>query len=200
MNKEQLLLRATHTHFEQVELEQEHVIRVVKSGKFEQFDANTYVKLADDTFHNGTIEVKVRSRFLPDAPEFARGFIGIAFRIAETDGSFESFYVRPSNGETNDVIRKNRVFQYFAYPDYPFSYFRDSGINDFEGPATIKMDEWITLKAVIEDAKGTFYINDERVLVVEELKLGADTRGSVGIFVDTGTEGFFKELKVEKND
>lgn len=47
---------------------------------------------------------------------------------------------------------------------------------------------------------GTFYINDERVLVVEELKLGADTRGSVGIFVDTGTEGFFKELKVEKND
>ena len=36
------------------------------------------------------------SRLLKDAPDFARGFIGIAYCINEDDTKFESFYVRPT--------------------------------------------------------------------------------------------------------
>ena len=34
-----------------------------------EFDENTYAKLKDFSFHNGTIEVKMLSRLLPDAPD-----------------------------------------------------------------------------------------------------------------------------------
>ncbi|AEB07044.1 hypothetical protein Corgl_0934 [Coriobacterium glomerans PW2] len=177
-------------------LNNEIVTRVVKSTNIHEFDENTYAKKMNLTFHNGIIEVKMLSRLLPDAPSFARGFIGIAFRINEDDSEFESFYVRPTNGRVTENVRKNRAIQYFSYPKYKFDYFRKNGISDYEGTADIGLDEWITLKAVINCSNGTFYLNDNETpaLVVKNMKHG-DSKGSLGLFVDIGTEGFFKELK-----
>ncbi len=91
------------------DINSEQVLRVVKSEKIYEFDENTYAKLKESSFHNGIIEVKMLSRLLPDAPEFARGFIGIAYRINEQDSEFESFYVRPTNGRTcEDPVRHHR--------------------------------------------------------------------------------------------
>lgn len=202
MNNEITPIEAIHTDVEQTTLNGEPVLRVVKKDKLMEFDENTYAKLVDSSFHNGTIEVKMLSRLLPDAPDFARGFIGIAFRINDDDTKFESFYVRPTNGRIEDPVRKNRGVQYFSYPTYTFDYFRNLGITDFEGPADIGLDEWISLKAVIDGAKGEFYLNDSEkpVLVVENMKHGADATGAVGFFVDIGTEAFFKDLKVNAID
>lgn len=202
MNPETTLIKTVHTNAEWVNLADETVLKVVKKDKLMEFDENTYVKLVDSSFHNGEIEVKMLSHLLPDAPDFARGFIGIAFRINEEDTAFESFYVRPTNGRVTDSIRKSRAVQYFSYPDYTFEYFRNLEITDFEGPADIGLDEWITLKAVINGATAKFYLNDltEPVLIVEQMKLGADARGAVGLFVDIGTEGFFKDLKITAVD
>lgn len=199
---ENLQFKPIHVMLNEMKLNGENVIQVIKKEKIGQADENTYIKLSDLNFHNGTVEVKVLSRLLPDAPEYSRGFIGLAFRINENNSRFESFYIRPTNGMINDPIRKNRAFQYFSYPKYTFSYFRDQGITDFEGPALIALNEWITLKIDIKDSKGIFYINDlkKTVLVVDDLKLGADARGSVGIFVDDGTEGYFKDLKIKASD
>ncbi|EOI01681.1 hypothetical protein UAY_01089 [Enterococcus moraviensis ATCC BAA-383] len=193
---------SVHTTSKLVDFEGEQVLQVIKSEKIMEFDENTYCKVVDSSFHNGIIEVKVLSRLLPDAPDFARGFIGIAFRISEDDSSFESFYIRPTNGRVNDPIRKNRGTQYFSYPDYTFEYFRDRGITAFESSADIGLDEWITLKAVIEDQTATFYVNggDIPTLVVDNLILGAKTSGSIGLFVDIGTQGFFKDLKITSYD
>lgn len=202
MGIEELNFEAVHTNVDYTTFDHSPVIRVSKKDKLMEFDENTYAKLPDVSFHNGTIEVKMLSRLLPDAPDFARGFIGIAFRISEDDTSFESFYVRPTNGRVEDPVRKNRGIQYFSYPKYTFEFFRNLGISDFEGPADIGLDEWITLKAVINGAKGRFYVNDmeQPVLVVENLKLGSDMRGSVGLFVDIGTEAYFKDLRIEMSD
>ncbi len=54
------------------------------------------------------------------------------------------------------------------------------------------------MKAVIKDEMASFYINDseEPVLVVKDLKHGKGIVGHVGLFVDIGTEGFFKDLVV----
>lgn len=202
MHSEITPIEAIHTSVEYTTLNDEPVLRVVKKDKLMEFDENTYAKVVGSTFHNGTIEVKMLSRLLPDAPDFARGFIGIAFRINQDDTAFESFYVRPTNGRIDDPIRKNRSVQYFSYPKYTFDYFRTLGITDFEGPADIGLDEWISLKAVIKEAKAAFYVNDseEPVLVVDKMKHGAEAKGAIGFFVDIGTEAFFKDLKITAID
>lgn len=191
-----------NTDIEEVIIDEQSVIRVVKNKKLMNFDENTYAKLIYSSFQNGIIEVQLYSKLLPDAPDFARGFIGIAFRIDENDSEFESFYLRPTNGRTTDKVRKNRAVQYFSYPDYTFEYFRQNNITDFEGPASISLNEWISLKAVINNDKAKFYLNGsvEPVLVVNGLKHGKNARGSVGLFVDVGTEGFFKNLKIHTFD
>ena len=183
-------------------LKKDIVLRVVKSNKIMEFDENTYAQVTNFSFHNGIIEVKMLSRLLSNAPNFARGFIGIAFRINDGDSKFESFYIRPTNGHSEDPIRKNRAVQYFSYPNYTFEYFRNLNIADYEGPADIQLNEWITLKAIIQESRGEFYLNNNETpsLVVENMKLGEAASGSIGLFVDIGTEAFFKDLKIIKFD
>ena len=177
----------------------ENVIRAVKSEKIMQFDENTIVRLKDCDFHNGVIKVKMLSRLLPDAPDFARGFIGIVYRVNENNSEFESFYIRPTNGMTDDPVRKAHGCQYFSYPGYTFAYFREFGITKYEAPIRNKLDEWVELKAVVQDETASFYLNgeEEPVLIVTDMKHGKDARGSVGFFCEIGTEAFFKDLEIE---
>ena len=191
-----------HTTLQQEVLNGETVIRVTKKDKIMQFDENTLVKVKDLDFHNGTIRVKMLSRLLPDAPDFARGFIGIVFRVNEADSEFESFYIRPTNAMTDDPVRKAHGCQYFSYPGYTFAYFRKFGITEFEAPIHNGLDEWVQLTAVIRDAEARFYLNDEKdpVLTVRNMKHGQDARGSVGFFSEIGTEAFFKDLEIECAD
>lgn len=61
----------------------------------------------DETvFHDGIIDVDVRGSLLPTADITNRGFIGITFRTKEDGSEFECFYIRPTNGNTEDVERK----------------------------------------------------------------------------------------------
>lgn len=192
-----------HTAVEQKMEEGRPVLRVVKQDKIHCYDENTYAKVKDLSFHNGVIEVKMKSRLLPDAPDFARGFIGIVFRAGESDAEFESFYVRPTNGRgCQDPVRRAHGCQYFSYPGYTFAYFREFGITAYEAPVDVALDEWFTLKAVIQDAAASFYLNGSEtpVLVVEKMKHGAGAHGAVGIFVDIGTEALIADLSVISTD
>ena len=191
-----------HTAMSDVLLDGEQTIRVVKADKIMQFDENTLVRLKDCDFHNGTIKVKMLSRLLPDAPDFARGFIGIIYRVNDNNSEFESFYIRPTNGMTDDPVRKSHGCQYFSYPGYTFSYFREFNITKYEAPIHNGLDEWVQLKAVIRDETAEFYLNDEPepVLTVKDMKHGKDARGSVGFFSEIGTEAFFKDLEIEFED
>ena len=187
---------AVNVSAENFTLNGEKVLRVVKTEKLMEFDTDSIAKLKNSDFHNGTIEVKMLSRLLPDAPEFARGFIGIAFRIASDNSAFESFYIRPTNSNTSDIVRRAHGCQYFSFPKYTFAYFRENNISDYENPISNGLNEWINLKAVINDAHADFYLNDVLTLTVEDLKRGENSRGAVGFFVDIGTEAFYKDLKI----
>ena len=74
------------------EIEGKETLRVTKDPKVTAVDEATFAKLIDSDFKNGILEVKVLSRLLEDAPDFARGFIGIAFRIDESNAKFECIY------------------------------------------------------------------------------------------------------------
>ena len=185
------------------ELDGEQLIRVVKPEENTEPDVATYARLAGSDFHNGTIEVDVRARLMHWADVDCRGFIGIVFRATENHDRFEGFYVRPRNGRScTEPQRRIHTMQYFSYPGYTFAYFRERGIGDFEAKADIEMDEWIHLKAEVASAGAKFYVDDmdTPALVVDEMFGGSDLRGGVGLYVDNGTEGNFKNLLVTCTD
>jgi hypothetical protein len=175
------------------------VVRVVKSPAVTKDDEATFTRIKGVQFHNGTIEVKVLSKLLPNAPEHARGFIGVAFRINDDNSKFEAIYIRPTNGRAEAQLRRNRSVQYFSFPDFKFDRLRKEAPGEYESYADMGLNEWITLRIEVAGQKAKMFLNDSRqpVLVVNDLKHGAGAPGGIGLFVDVGTEGFFSDLKVQ---
>ncbi len=176
------------------------VLKVIKDSTVAEVDEPTFVKLKGIDFKNGIIEVKVSSRLLSNAPELARGFIGIAFRINDSNTRFECIYIRPTNGRSNNQLRRNRSIQYFSFPDYKFDRLRKEAAGEYESYADMGLNEWIKLKIVVIDNQAKLFINDHKQpsLIVNDLKHGSISSGAIGLWVDIGTEGFFSDLKIQK--
>lgn len=198
INKENYL--PSKVHLEVSEINNEHILRLTKHDSVKMVDEPTFAIVKDMQFQNGIIEVKVLSRLLPTASEFARGFIGVAFRINEDRSKFECLYIRPSNGRAAQQVRRNHSTQYFSYPDYKFDRLRKESPEVYESYADMALEEWIDLKIVVQDAKAYLYVNHDPhpALVVNDLKHGIGMPGSVGLWVEVGTEGFFKDLRITK--
>lgn len=176
------------------------VVRVTKDPAITAFDEPTFVRMGGPEFRNGTIEVEVLSRLMPDAPSLARGFIGIAFRISADNSRFESLYIRPTNGRAEDQLRRNRATQYFSYPDFKFDRLRQEAPGRYESYADMALDEWIAIRIEVQGPKAEMYLNGgaQPVLVVTDLKHGAEASGAIGLWVDVGTEGYFSNLRVRR--
>ncbi len=204
-------LPAQNEHFENYDLQPVQVnmsftkidgkeaVRVTRDTATQGADIPTFVRLVNtDGFNNGTIEVTLLSRLLPTADPNARGFIGLAFRINKDNSRFESIYLRPTNGRAEDQIRRNHSTQYFSYPDYKFDRLRKEAEGQYESYADMGLNEWIKMKIVVSNAQAKLYLNDKQqpVLIVNDLKLGADNKGAIGLFVDSGTDAYFRDIKV----
>lgn len=176
------------------------VVKVIKDSSVKVNDEPTFVKIKGVSFRNGTIEVKVLSRLLKNAPDFARGFIGVAFRINDSITKFECIYLRPVNARVEDQVRRNHSIQYYSYPDYKFDRFRKEAPEKYESYADMEMNKWITMRIEVKDAQAKLFINNNQQpsLIVNDLKHGANASGSIGFWVETGTEGYFKDLKITK--
>ena len=63
---------------------------------------------------DGAVEVDVCARLLPNAPDYARGFIGLAYRVQDDLSAYESLYLRPTNGRLHAPRppRDTRAVQY----------------------------------------------------------------------------------------
>ncbi|MCW3119109.1 MAG: hypothetical protein JWM28_3191 [Chitinophagaceae bacterium] len=199
---EKSILRPVHVSMSLIKMEGKKAVRVTKDSSIKEFDEPTFVKLENIDFKNGVIEVTVLSKLLPAAPDFARGFIGVAFRINEDNSRFESIYIRPTNGRANEQLRRNRSVQYFSYPDYRFERLRKDAAGEYESYADMGLNEWIKIKIVVKDAQAKLFLNNNQhpSLVVNDLKHGSNNKGAIGLFVDIGTEGFFSDLKITKEN
>jgi len=175
-------------------------VKVIKDSSVKEADEPTFVRIKGTDFKNGTIEVKVLSRLLKYAPDYARGFIGIAFRVNDSNTRYECIYVRPVNARVDDQVRRNHSIQYYSYPDYKFDRLRKESPERYEAYSDMEMNKWITLRIEVKDAKANLFINENQQpsLVVNDLKLGANASGAVALWVETGTEGFFADLKITK--
>jgi hypothetical protein len=175
-------------------------VKVIMDSSIHKADEPTFARLKNINFSNGIIEVKVLSRLLKSAPEFARGFIGLAFHINDSNTRFESIYLRPTNARAADQVRRNHSIQYYAYPDYKFDRLRKEAPERYESYADMELNHWITMRIEVKDGVAKLFLNDNKQpsLIVNDLKLGANSGGSIGLWVDTGTEGYFSDLKIMK--
>jgi len=176
------------------------VVKIIRDSNLKTADEPSFVKIKDVDFKDGTIEVKVLSRLLKTAPATARGFIGVAFRIDSLNSKFESIYLRPTNGRAEDQLRRNHSIQYFSYPDYKFDRLRKEAEGIYESYADMGLNEWITMRIEVKGKQAKLFLNNNKQpsLIVNDLKLGDNVSGAIGLWVDNGTEGYFTDLKIRK--
>lgn len=155
--------------------------------------------LDDATLTNGTIEAVVSGDLLEGAGPGARGFVGIAFRIADDVSSYEAVYLRPTNGRADDQIRRNHSVQYVSFPDYPWHRLREESPGQYETYADMAPGDWIHCRLEIAGQSLRLYLNHAEypAFIVNDLKLG-ERGGGVGLWVGPGTDAHFAEIKVTR--
>lgn len=193
-----------------VEFQGKDVLRIERDLQAIPFDSTRleatvdephYARLVGlDDFENGTIEVKMYSQLKVPAPYSGiAGFIGIFFRVQEDDSAFEGIYVRPKVGRSDNQRFRNHAVQYFSYPNFKFDTLRKIAPFRYEGSAPVALNEWITMRIEVNGETAEMFINDLKYssFIVDKM-LGKTKKGFVGLYVDIGTIGHFKDLKVTK--
>ncbi len=148
-------------------------------------------------FQDGTIEVEVAGKPRAGATSDARGFVGIAFRVAADPSKYECFYIRPTNGRAEDQLRRNHSAQYISMPEYEWSRLRKDTPGQYESYVGLVPGEWTKVRVEVNGAKARLYVNDapQPVLIVNDLKHG-NVRGAVALWIGLGTEAYFANLRV----
>lgn len=109
-------------------------------------------------------------------------------------------YVRPKVGRVGNQWLRNHTVQYFAYPNFKFQTLRDKyPAGSYEGSAPVTLNEWIKMRIEVNGETAEMFINDAKysTFVVDKM-LGSNKKGFVGLYVDIGTIGYFKDLKITK--
>jgi hypothetical protein len=160
--------------------------------------AETLATLNDLEFGNGTIEGEIAGVPAPDAPEGARGFVGIAFRVQPDLRTYDAFYLRPTNGRADDQVRRNHSTQYSAHPDFSFAVSRQQAPEKYESYVDLEPGVWTRYRITVEGTKARLFVHGaaEPCLIVNDLKLG-DSSGGVALWIGPGTEGYFTGLKIQ---
>src|ERR1044071_7884601 len=98
--------------------------------------------LSGTDFQDGVIEVDLAGEPRPGAGEGARGFVGIAFRVAPDQARFECIYLRPTNGRAEDQVRRNHSVQYISVPGFPWHLLRKESPEKYESYVDLIAGEW----------------------------------------------------------
>jgi hypothetical protein len=155
--------------------------------------------LAGTDFKNGAIEVELSGETLPTASGTARGFVGIAFHVANEGDKFECFYLRPTNGRADDQVRRNHSSQYISHPDFPWEKLRKEFPEKYESYVDLVPGEWTKVRIEVSGTKAKLYVHgaSQPTLIVNDLKLG-ESSGAIGLWVGPGTVAHFSNLQVSK--
>ncbi len=160
-------------------------------------DEGRLLELPQTHFKNGTIELEMSGDVKPGAAAGARGFVGIAFRV-KTGKQFELFYLRPTNGRSNDQLRRNHTLQY-ASAGHTWDFLREKFPGRYESYADMVPGKLIPVRITVDGTKARLYINNaaQPALVLDDLKQGV-SEGSIALWVGPGTVAHFTGLRVDQ--
>ena len=150
------------------------------------------VWLEGSDFAEGTIEIEVRGRDLPQ-----QSFVGIAFH-GKDDGTYECVYLRPFNFRAEDPVRRQHAVQYVAVPGYDWPRLRQQFPEEFENPvdSAVVPTDWVQLRVVVKGRTIQVYIGGVRSPTLEVRKLGQQDRGMIGLWTGNNSDGAFANLRI----
>jgi hypothetical protein len=153
---------------------------------------NGVVWIEDSDFAEGTIEVDIRGRDVPQ-----RSFVGIAFHRKD-DNTYDGVYLRPFNFRTDDPARRQHAVQYIAVPDYDWPRLRKEFPEEFENPVgpSIVPTDWVPLRVVVKGRQIQIYVGSVTSPTLEVRKLGAADRGMIGLWAGNNSDGDFANLRI----
>jgi len=174
-----------------------NALKVTSKGDTEE----QFVKINDLDFKDGVIEVELSGNPGEGASDQARGFVGIAFHIANDNSKFECIYIRPTNGRADDQLRRNHSTQYISAPDFPWYKLREQFPGKYESYVDLVSGEWTKLRIEVKGDKAKLFVHDnpQPALIINDLKMGATANGSIGLWIGPGTDARFTNLSVSKN-
>ena len=152
-------------------------------------------------FSNGTIEVEMAGAPGAGASAAARGFVGVAFRVAKDASRFEAFYLRPTNGRAEDQVRRNHSAQYISTPEFPWERLRKEFPEKYESYVDLEPGVWTKVRIEVDGVKARLFVhgNSQPTLIVNDLRMGAG-QGAVALWLGPGTEAHFRNLKITRRD
>jgi hypothetical protein len=160
----------------------------------------TLAVINDIEFGDGVIEAEIAGDIRPGAPEGARGFVGIAFRVQNDLQTYDAFYLRPTNGRADDQVRRNHAAQYIAHPDWPWFRLRKEFPSKYEAYVDLQPGTWTKVKIEVHGEQARLYVHDMKqpTLIVNDVKSGASAKGAVALWIDTDTVAHFRNLVVSR--
>ena len=149
-------------------------------------------------FSNGVIEAEIAGAPASGAPEGARGFVGIAFRVKGDMETYDAFYLRPTNGRAEDQERRNHATQYISHPDWPWFRLRKEFPSKYESYVDLMPGVWTKIKFEVRGERARLYVHGQEhpTLVVNDLKTGPNGTGAVALWIDVSTVAHFRNLTV----
>jgi hypothetical protein len=184
---------------EQVTYKGRKALRVTDAATGNVTDGVQLVVLNKTEFQDGVIEIELAGEPAATAGAGARGFVGMAFRVAPEAAKYECFYLRPTNGRADDQVRRNHSTQYISYPEFPWHRLRKEFPEKYESYVDLVPGEWTKVKIEVRGDKAKLYVHDapQPVLIVNDLKLG-QSQGRLALQVGPGTVAHFANLRVTK--
>jgi hypothetical protein len=150
-------------------------------------------------FGSGVIEAELAGAPAPDAGEGARGFVGIAFRLQSDMKSYDTFYLRPTNGRADDQERRNHAVQYASSPDWPWFRLRKETPSKYEAYVDLVAGAWTRIKIEVRGDRARLYVHgqEQPTLIVNDVKTGAQAKGAVALSPGPGTIAHFRNLTIQ---
>jgi len=163
-------------------------------------NVETLLIINDLVFGDGVIEAEIAGDVRAGAPEGARGFVGIAFRVQNDMQTYDAFYLRPTNGRAEDQVRRNHSAQYVSHPDWPWFRLRKEFPEKYESYVDLVPGTWTKVRIEVRGEKARLYVHDMKqpTLIVNDVKSGANAKGAIALWIDAGTVAHFRNVVVTK--
>jgi len=190
-------LKSRNVKTELVTYKGHRALRVTDAAPADVGDGDRLVILTKTDFQDGVIEIDLTGEPGASTGGGARGFVGVAFRIASDASKFECFYLRPTNGRAEDQVRRNHSVQYISFPDFPWQRLRKEFPEQYESYVDLVPGEWTKVKIEVRGEQARLYVHGaaQPTLLVNDLKLGG-AKGAVGLWVGPGTVAHFSNLRL----
>jgi hypothetical protein len=152
--------------------------------------------LSGSDFGDGTLELDLAGAPSEGHPG-SRGFIGLAFHVQADGETYECFYLRMTNGRSDDQFRRNHSAQYISRPAYPWERLRAETPSVYESYVDLVPGAWTHVRVVVEGAQARLYVGEaaEPCLIVHDLKLGP-ARGAIALWNGPFTVGHYSNLRI----